>query len=151
MKGHCRKLKDQALRGLEERFDRQHEPVTLQAIRYNPPFYNNGSLIKLSDGANALFMVAATSDDDRTHYYPLNGKGADIHQANRAAGLRITPDNAQAASAMSEDKSFAVIAAEDPDIRVHLKRQEIDRLFSIEAQTGQCRELVDRLLKESPL
>jgi adenylosuccinate lyase len=55
-----------------------------------------------------------------------------------------------AASARSEDKSFAVIAAEDPDIRVHLKEEEIDRLFCIEAQTGQCHELVDRVLKESP-
>ena len=55
-----------------------------------------------------------------------------------------------AAAARSEDKSFAVIAAEDPDIRVHLKEEEIDRLFCIEAQTGQCHELVDRVLKESP-
>lgn len=55
-----------------------------------------------------------------------------------------------AASARSEDKSFAVIAAEDPDVRVHLKEEEIDRLFCIEAQTGQCRELVDRVLRKSP-
>ena len=55
-----------------------------------------------------------------------------------------------AAAARSEDKSFAVIAAEDPDIRVHLTEKEIDRLFCIEAQTGQCHELVDRVLKESP-
>jgi adenylosuccinate lyase len=55
-----------------------------------------------------------------------------------------------AAAARSEDKSFAVIAAEDPDICVHLKEEEIDRLFCIEAQTGQCHELVDRVLKESP-
>ena len=55
-----------------------------------------------------------------------------------------------AAAARSEDKSFAVIAAGDPDIRVHLKEEEIDRLFCIEAQTGQCHELVDRVLKESP-
>ncbi len=55
-----------------------------------------------------------------------------------------------AASARSEDKSFAIIAAKDPDIRVHLKEEEIDQLFCIEAQTGQCRELVDRVLKESP-
>ncbi len=55
-----------------------------------------------------------------------------------------------AASARSEDKSFAAIAAEDPDIRVHLKEEEIDRLFCIEAQIGQCHELVDRVLKESP-
>ena len=55
-----------------------------------------------------------------------------------------------AAAARSEDKSFAIIAAEDPDIRVHLTEEEIDRLFCIEAQTGQCHELVDRVLKESP-
>ncbi|WGJ13310.1 adenylosuccinate lyase family protein [Methylocapsa sp. D3K7] len=55
-----------------------------------------------------------------------------------------------AASARSEDKSFAVIAAEDPDIRVHLTEKEIGRLFSIEAHTGQCQELVDRVLNGSP-
>jgi adenylosuccinate lyase len=55
-----------------------------------------------------------------------------------------------AAAARSEDKSFAVIAAEDPDIRVHLKEEEIGRLFSIEAHTGQCQELVDRVLNGSP-
>ena len=55
-----------------------------------------------------------------------------------------------AAAARSEDKSFAVIAAEDPDVHVHLTEKEIDRLFCIEAQTGQCHELVDRVLKESP-
>jgi adenylosuccinate lyase len=55
-----------------------------------------------------------------------------------------------AAAARSEDKSFAIIAAEDPDIRVHLKEEEIDRLFCIAAQTGRCHELVDRVLKESP-
>ena len=47
-------------------------------------------------------------------------------------------------SVWREGRSFAVIAAEDPDIRVHLKEVEIDRLFSTEAQTGQCQELVDR-------
>jgi adenylosuccinate lyase len=53
-------------------------------------------------------------------------------------------------SAWREGRSFAVIAAEDPDIRVHLKEEEIDRLFSTEAQTGQCQELVDRVLREHP-
>jgi adenylosuccinate lyase len=55
-----------------------------------------------------------------------------------------------AASASRQGRSFAVIAAEDPDIRVHLKEEEIDRLFSTEAQTGQCQELVDRVLRERP-
>ena len=56
-----------------------------------------------------------------------------------------------AASARREGRSFAVIAAEDPDIRVHLTEKEIDRLFCIEAHTGQCQELVDRVLnRRSP-
>ncbi|WP_245276227.1 class-II fumarase/aspartase family protein [Methylocapsa aurea] len=55
-----------------------------------------------------------------------------------------------AAAARREGRPFAAAVAEDLDIRSHLKTQEIDRLFSIEAQTGHCRELVDRVLKGSP-
>jgi adenylosuccinate lyase len=55
-----------------------------------------------------------------------------------------------AALARREGRSFVVITAEDPDIRVHLKEEEIDRLFSIEAHTGQCQELVDRVLRQRP-
>jgi adenylosuccinate lyase len=49
-------------------------------------------------------------------------------------------------SARITGKPFAVAAAEDPEIRAHLSQEELDRIFSAEAQTGQCRALVDRLL-----
>jgi hypothetical protein len=46
-------------------------------------------------------------------------------------------------------RSFVVITAEDPDIRVHLKEEEIDRLFSTEAHRA-VSKLVDRVLSQRP-
>ena len=55
-----------------------------------------------------------------------------------------------AASARRDGRPFAVVVAEDLDIRAYLKEEQVDRLFSVEAQTGQCQKLVDRVLRGSP-
>jgi hypothetical protein len=66
------------------------EAATLRA-----PFYHNGELVKMNDGAGTMFMVAAGPGElFQWAYYPLTGASADIHAANKAAGLVLTRDNA---------------------------------------------------------
>jgi adenylosuccinate lyase len=57
--------------------------------------------------------------------------------------------HALSAAARSADQPFSVAVAADPAITAHFSQQELAAFFSAEAQTGQCRALVDRLLARS--
>lgn len=50
------------------------------------------------------------------------------------------------ASARAKGQSFAQAVSTDPDICAYLSRDELEGLLDFEAQLGQCRELVDRVL-----
>jgi adenylosuccinate lyase len=54
------------------------------------------------------------------------------------------------ALARHEGRSFAAAIAGDPDICAHLTKEELDRLFTVDAQTGQCQALIDRVLRMQP-
>jgi hypothetical protein len=82
------KIQGHELQRLQQRFEMP--PQTTRT-----PFYHNGELVRMTDGTNTMFMVAAGSGDLlQRDYYPLTGASADIHAANKAAGLVITRDNA---------------------------------------------------------
>jgi adenylosuccinate lyase len=55
-----------------------------------------------------------------------------------------------AASARHEGRSFAAAIAGDPEICAHLSKEELDRLFTVDAQIGQCQALIDRVLRMQP-
>lgn len=51
------------------------------------------------------------------------------------------------AAARLAGRSFVEAVVEDPEICAHLSREELDSLLSVDAQIGQCRALVDRVLE----
>jgi len=54
------------------------------------------------------------------------------------------------AAARPAGLSFSEALARDSDIRRLLTQEELDRLLSVDAQIGQCRALVDRVLEMEP-
>jgi hypothetical protein len=88
------KIEGETLQRLQNLFELPPPSTIVEAASMETPFYTNGELVKLSDGLHTAFMVAAGPGDLSTRaYYPLRGPGGDIHAANEAAGLVITPDN----------------------------------------------------------
>lgn len=59
------------------------------------PFYAHGDIVRVSNGQSNVFMVAAGAGalESRT-FHPLNGPVSDIFEANDAAGLSISEENA---------------------------------------------------------
>jgi hypothetical protein len=89
------KIQGDELQRLQERFEMPPQTTIREASTLRTPFYHNGDLVRMTDGTNTMFMVAAGSGDLlQRDYYPLTGASADIHAANKAAGLVITRDNA---------------------------------------------------------
>jgi hypothetical protein len=89
------KIQGEELQRLQERLELTQQSTSLEASTLRPPFYQNGDLVKMDDGAGAMFMVAAGQGElSAREYFPLNGKSPDIRAANDAAGLVITRDNA---------------------------------------------------------
>ncbi|MGH6810787.1 MAG: hypothetical protein ACREDM_00075 [Methylocella sp.] len=83
------------LQRLRSRIELPPQSTILEASTLRTPFYHNGELVKINDGAGSMFMVAAGPGElSARDYYPLNGSGSDIHAANKAAKLVITQDNA---------------------------------------------------------
>lgn len=59
------------------------------------PFYTQGDIVRVSNGKSNVFMVAVgTGDLESRLFLPLNGPASDIFDANDAAGLNITEENA---------------------------------------------------------
>jgi len=55
-----------------------------------------------------------------------------------------------AALARHEGRSFVAAIAGDPEICAHLTKQELNLLFTVDEQIGQCQALVDRVLRMQP-
>jgi hypothetical protein len=90
-----KKIQGDELERLQDRFEMPPQTTIREAATLRTPFYHNGELVRMTDGTSTMFMVAAGSGDlFQRDYYPLNGTGADIHAANKAAGLVLTLDNA---------------------------------------------------------
>ena len=89
------KIPGAELQRLHERLELPQQSTSLEASTFRTPFYQNGELVRMHDGTGAMFMVAAGQGElSARQYYPLNGASAAIHEANEAAGLVITRDNA---------------------------------------------------------
>ena len=55
-----------------------------------------------------------------------------------------------AALARHEGRSFVAAIAGDPEICAHLTKEELNVLFTVDEQIGQCQALVDRVLRMQP-
>lgn len=92
------------------------------------PFYTRGDIVRVSDGKSNVFMVAAgTGDLESRSFYPLNGPGCDIMNANDAAGLSISEENAMAYLRFFHD---------------HLRDDSGERFAIVESLDGFC--LIDK-------
>lgn len=88
-------IEGEELQRLRSRIELQAQTAILEASTLRTPFYHNAELVKINDGMGTMFMVAVGPGEiSAREYYPLNGNGADIHAANKAAKLVITQDNA---------------------------------------------------------
>jgi adenylosuccinate lyase len=55
-----------------------------------------------------------------------------------------------AIAAQEKGHPLSAAAAADPEICAHLTQEEIAQIFTVEAQIGECRALVDRVLEREP-
>ena len=79
----------------QKRFEMPPQSTILEASTLRTPFYQNGELVKINDGMANVFMVAAGPGElFQRAYYSLDGTSANIHAANKDAGLVITRENA---------------------------------------------------------
>lgn len=86
------RIHGEELRCLQSRFALPTDATAVEAAYIDAPFYSNGGVMKLSVDNGVAYMVAAGRGDLSTRsFYPLRGSSADIHAANEAAGLVVTP------------------------------------------------------------
>ena len=80
------KIQGEELQRLRTRLDLSPpQSSTLEASTLRTPFYSNGALVKINDGVDNVFMVAAGPGEiSAREYYPLNGRSVDIYAANMA-------------------------------------------------------------------
>jgi hypothetical protein len=90
------KIQGEELQRLRNRLELSPpQSSALGASTLRTPFYSNGALVKINDGVDNVFMVAAGPGEiSAREYYPLNGRSVDIYAANMAASLSIAQDNA---------------------------------------------------------
>jgi hypothetical protein len=89
------KIQGEELQCLQERFEMPSQSTNVEVSTLRTPFYQHDELVKLTDGQNIVFMVAAGQGKlFQRKYYSLTGTSTDICAANEAAGLVITRDNA---------------------------------------------------------
>jgi hypothetical protein len=73
------KIQGEELQGLQERFEMPPPSTNVEVSNLRTPFYQHGELVKLTDGQNIVFMVAAGQGElFQRKYYPLTGTSTDI-------------------------------------------------------------------------
>lgn len=88
-------LTGETLARLESQFIMPSGTSLREAVTAKPSFYTNGDIVRASNGEGSASLVAAGRGDlGSRSFYPLNGSVEDIFDANDAAGLYITEENA---------------------------------------------------------